>query len=86
MSFNPDPSKQAVEVYFSWKIDLVDAPALSFNNTVVNCESHKHLGLNLDRKLVFDHHIGEKILKANKGNGFIARLRKFLPRDSLLTI
>ena len=41
MSFNPDPSKQAVEVYFSRKLDLVDALALSFNNTaVVNCESH----------------------------------------------
>ena len=25
MSFNPDPSKQAVEVYFSHKVDPVDA-------------------------------------------------------------
>ena len=87
MSFNPDPSKQAVYVYFSRKLDLVHAPPLYFNNAaVVNCESHKHLGLNLYKKLVFCHHIGEKILKANKGIGFITRFRKFLSRDSLLTI
>ena len=57
MSFNPDPSKQVVEVYFSHKLDPVDAPPVSFNNSVVtSCESKKHLGLILDRKLVFDRH------------------------------
>ena len=87
MSFNPDPSKQAVEVYFSRKLDLVHAPPLYFNNAaVLNCKSHKHLGLNLDKNLVFGHHIGEKILKANKGIGSITRLRKLLPREALLTI
>ena len=87
MSFNPDPSKQAVEVYFSHKLDPVDAPPVSFNNSVVtSCESQKHLGLILDRKLVFHRHIGEKISKVNKGIGLITRLRKFVPRDSLVTI
>ena len=75
------------KLWISRKLDLVDATALYFNNAaVVNCESHKHLGPNLDKKLVFGHLIGEKILKANKGIGSINRLRKFLPRDSLLTI
>ena len=55
MSFNPDPSKQAIEVYFSRKLNLDYAPVVSFNNTaVVNCESHKHLVLILDKKLIFD--------------------------------
>ena len=50
------------------------------------CESHKHLGLILDRKLSFDLHLQDKILKVNKGIGLINRLRKYLPRDTLLTI
>ena len=38
------------------------------------------------RKLVFDHYLNEKILKANIIIGLINRLRKPLPRDSVLTI
>ena len=40
----------------------------------------------LDEKLTFDHHLREKIAKANKGNGVINKLRKFLPRNSLVTL
>ena len=87
MSFNPDPSKQAVEIHFSKKLAPIDPPALNFNGTNVQvCESHEHLGLVLDSKLSFSYHLQEKILKANKGIGLINRLRRFLPRDSLLTI
>ena len=87
MSFNPDPSKQAVGVYFSRKGAPVNVPVILFNNTAIaESESHKHLGLILDSKLNFDHHLSEKIHKANKGIGLINRLRKYLPRDSLLTI
>ena len=87
MSFNPDPSKQAVEVYFSRKRDLVHVPVVYFNNIAVrNCDSQKHLGLILDKKLAFDRHVDEKILKANNGISLIFRLRKYLPRDILLNI
>ena len=87
MSFNPDPSKQAVEVYFSRKTGQINAPVLSFNATpITTSEFHKHLGLILDTKLAFEHHLREKFLKANKIIGLISRLRKFLPRDTLLTI
>ena len=66
--------------------NLADAHVVSFNNTaVVNCESHKHLGLILDKKLVFDHHGGEKILKANKDIYLITRFQRLLQRDSFLT-
>ena len=42
MSFNPDPSKQAVEVHFSHKINPVDKPPLYFNNlAVASCESFR---------------------------------------------
>jgi len=87
MSFNPDPTKQAVGIYFSKKGAPLDIPIISFNDSPVTFfESHKHLGLILDPKLTFDHHLREKCLKANRGIGLINKLRNFLPRDSLLTI
>ena len=87
MSFNPDPSKQAVEVHFSRKINPLDTPPVYFNNlAVASCETHKHLGLLLDKRLAFDRHVEEMILRANKGVGLITRLRRYLPRNSLLTI
>ena len=84
MSFNPDPSKQAVEVHFSRKINPVDTPPVYFNNfAVATCEIHKHLGLLLDKRLAFDRHVEEMILMANKGIGLITRLRRYLPRNSV---
>ena len=87
MSFNPDPSKQAVEVHFSRKINPVDTPPIYFNNlAAASCETHKHLGLLLDKRLAFDHHVEEMILGVNQGIGLITRLRSYLRRNSLLTI
>ena len=87
MSFNPDPSKQAVEVHFSRKINPVDTPPVYFNNlAVASCETHKHLGLLFDKRPAFDRHVEEVILRANKGVGVITGLRRYLPRNSLLTI
>ena len=46
MSFNPIPSKQAVEVHFSHKINSVDTPPICFNHlAVASYENHKHLSL-----------------------------------------
>ena len=87
ISFNPDPSEQAVEVHFSRKINPVDTPPVYFNNlAVASCETHKHLGLLLDERLAFDRHLEEMILRANKGVGLITSLHRYLPRNSLLTI
>ena len=87
MSFNPDPSKQAVEVYFTRKLKPPYPPEIYFNNSAITVQDHqKHLGLILDKKLTFEHHFNEKLLKANRGIGILNRLREFLPRDSLVTI
>ena len=87
MSFNPDPSKQAVGLHFTRKINVTNIPTASFNGANVSEQDcHKHLGLILDKKLNFDHHLKEKIAKANKGIGMIIRLRRLLSRDILLTI
>ena len=76
-----------MEVYFSRKINPVDTPHIYFYNLVVaSCETHRHLGLLLDKRLVFDRHVEEVILRANKGIGLFTRLRRYLPRNSLLTV
>ena len=65
MSFSPDISKQAQEVIFSRKAVKASHPAVSFNDiTVARCSTHKHLGMYLDEKLDFGHHITVKIPKA----------------------
>ena len=46
----------------------------------------KHLGMQLDEKLNFNHHVKGEIAKANKGIGIIHKLAHVLPRQSLLTI
>ena len=42
--------------------------------------------MHLDEKLTFNHHINEKIAKANKEIGIICKLAHMLPRQSLITI
>ena len=87
MSFNPDPNKQATEVVFSRETKPVIHPSQYFNDAPVSTTlSQSHLGLILDKKLVFSHHLNEKMSKCNKGIGLIKMLFKSLPRKSLLTI
>ena len=87
MLFNPDPQKQAQEVIFSRK--TIKAPHLSvvFNNVpVVQSSCQKHLGVYLDQKLNFIHHIKEKVTKANTGIAVIKKLQTKLPQNAWLTI
>ena len=84
---NVDPCKQAVEIIFSRKTADTQHSMLIFNNTAVcSKNSHKHLGMILDKRLNFGHHLKEKISKANKGIGLITRLRAYLPRKTLVNI
>ena len=58
ISFNPDPKKQAQEVFFSRKLKKVCHPPLCFSNINVSvASSQKHLGLALDNRLTFDEHL-----------------------------
>lgn len=87
MSFNPDLNKQASEVVFSKKRTPNIQPPLLFNNAhVLVVPYQKHRGLTLDGKLAFDHHLNEKIAKANRGIGLIKQLSGSLPRSALVTM
>ena len=87
MCFNPDPRKQAVEVCFSRKIIPSNNSKLTFNNANVDTrDTQKHLELILDRRLVFDCHLTEKISVANKCIGLLAYFRKYMQRETLMYI
>ena len=84
MLFNPDPTKQAVEVTFSRKKISANHPPVLFNDIpVIKMNEHKHLGIILDSKLSFATHIQSIILKCRRGIGMIKFLSKYLPRNTL---
>ena len=84
LEFNPDPGKQATELLFSQKKYRTYHPPLLFNgNKVSKVNEHKHLGLILDKKLSFEKHINEKIIKAKKIIGIIKHLSNYLPIKTL---
>ena len=85
MLFNPDITKQVQEVIFSRKNTKNDHPIAYFNEApVAHTTCQKHLGMHLDEKLNFNHHV-KNIAKANKGIGLISKLAHVLPRQSLLS-
>ena len=80
MQFNPDPTKQATEVFFSCKKSSPNHPLLIFNGTVVaRVKEQKHLGFILDSGLSLEKHLNGKIINAKK------KLVKNVPRKNLVT-
>ena len=70
MTFNPDPSKQAVEVIFSRKRISLNHPNLFFNGSPVTTEL-KHPGNLLDSKLSSASHIRSVVSKSKKSIGML---------------
>ena len=84
MKFNPDISKQAVEIVFSSNYNKPNHPSLTFNGIpVARKKSTKHLGMILDEKLSFRKHILDKIGKAKKGISLMKFLSKYVNRKTL---
>ena len=84
MIFNPDMSKQAVEVVFSRKNIPNIYDELVFNDIPVKkVDETKHLGLILDSKLYFQSHLNEKLKLDRKGIGVIKRLFPYVSRKTL---
>ena len=84
MIFNPDLTKQAIEIIFSCKTKKPVHPELSFNDIPIAKEDHtKHLSMFLDSRLNFSKHIKEKILKALKGLSLLRMLSQYVDRNVL---
>ena len=84
MKFNPDITKQAIEVIFSNKRNKGEHPPLFFNDIpVARKEWTKHLGVFLDEKLSFKKHVQESIIKANSGLSLLKFLSKHVNRKIL---
>ena len=68
MVFNPDITKQAIEVIFLCKDKKPVHPHLSFNGIPIARKPFtKHLGVYLDTRLNFSKHIKEQVATAMKG-------------------
>ena len=61
-------------------------PTLSFNSSVAQSVTQKHLGILLDTKLDLQGHLKSIINKGNKTIGLLRKLHNTLPRLPLLTI
>ena len=84
MVFNPDITKQAIEVIFSGKKKKPENPELLLNSIPVFREDNtKHLGVYLDGGLTFPKHIREAVIKATKGVSLLKYLSKYVSRKVL---
>ena len=71
MPFNPEVIKQTQERVFSCKSQKATHPTVYFNNSpVTQSSSQKHLGIHLDEKLNFIHHIKEKNFQSQQRHWF----------------
>ena len=87
MNFNPDPTKQAQELIFSRKVQMINHPPLFFNQNIAPKASlPKHLGMLLDTKLNFSEQLKTIFQKTNKTMVLLHKLQTLLPRASLITI
>ena len=85
MNFNLDPTKQAQEVIFSWKLQSTNHPCLIYNRVSLT-ESQKHLGIVLDFRLDSKEHLEIIFKKVSKAIGLLRKLQNLLPRKSLITV
>ena len=84
MVFNPDITKQVIEIVFSLKNNKPIHPPLSFNKVpVARKPFSKHLGLYRDETLSFSKHIREKIAKAMNGISLLKFLSNYGSKDIL---
>ena len=62
-------------------------PSVYFNNIPVSSTSvHKHLGMLLDDKLSYEHHLKFVLNKVKKTIGLLRKFQQILLRRSLITI
>ena len=87
MSFNPDLSKQVQGIIFSRRKMKSSHPSVYFNHIPVSSISvHKHLGMLLDDKLIYKHHLKYVLNKVKKTIDLRLKFQQIFPSQSLITI
>ena len=87
MSFNPDLSKQVQGIIFSRRKMKSSHPSVYFNHIPVSSISvHKHLGMLLDDKLIYKHHLRYVLNKVKKTIDLRLKFQQIFPSQSLITI
>ena len=62
-------------------------PSVYFSNILVSSTSvHKYLGMLLNDKLSYKHHLKSVLNKVKKTIGLLCKFQQILPRQSLITI
>ena len=79
MSFNPELSKQVLEVLFSNKVTKTNHPNIFNGNTVQMVRF-------LEEKPTFNDQITSRLTTVNKLISTLRKLYHYMPRDSLVTI
>ena len=84
MQFNPDITKQTIQVFFSQKRDRPIHPTIYFNESeVVIKQKQNHLGMIRNSSLNFQSHVREKIVSARRGLGVIRYMSRYVTSDVL---
>ena len=90
MSFNPDITKQAIEIIFSNKNNKADPPLVTFNGIPVKRDIEtKHLGILLDSKLTCKSHLegtNGRLPKTRQGLGLMRQLKRWTSPSVLETV
>ena len=82
ISFNPGLIKQAQKIIFSRKKMKSSHASVYFNIQVSSTLAHKHLGMLLDDKISYKHHLKFVLNNVKKKIGLFRRFQQSLPRQS----
>ena len=87
MCFNPDLSNQAQEIIFN-RIEVKSSHQIVYLNNIPASSTsvHEHLGMFLDEKLSYKHHLKFLLNKVQKTIDLLCKFQKSLPRQSWNTI
>ena len=81
------PSKQAKEIIFSRRKMTLSHPSAYLKNIPVSSTSvHKHLEMQLDDKLSYEHRLKSALNKIKKTIDVLHKFQQVLVRQSLITI
>ena len=75
MTFNPDPNKQAQDIFFRKPKKISHPPLNLSNNSDQQVQFQKHLGVYLDGKLDFREHIQNMLKKQTKQSVYYVKYK-----------